>query len=137
MNGFERLKEQVKDQEDMALKQTVDYLLSRKDMEQKYLNEEKNLEGMCKFIRSKGIQHLKNGWNYITNEVVFAWAIMYFSLPNKFLKIDTPTKKQETKNDTTKQKSVTKNNVVSLEDAKKQLENKKQVEQLTLFGGAV
>ena len=39
MNGFERLKEQVKDQEDMALKQTVDYLLTREDMEQKYLQE--------------------------------------------------------------------------------------------------
>ena len=46
MNGFERLQEQVKDQEDMALKQTVEYLLSREDMEQKYLKEEKTLEGM-------------------------------------------------------------------------------------------
>ena len=135
MNGFERLQEQVKDQEDMALKQTVEYLLSREDMEQKYLKEEKTLEGMCKFIKSKGTKHLRNGWNYITNEVVYAWAIMYFSLPDKFLKIDTPTNKQETKKENTKQKAETKNNIVSLEDAKKQLENKKQVEQLTLFGG--
>ena len=85
MNGFDRLREQVKDQEDMALKQTVDYLISREDMEQKYLNEEKDVEGMCSFIRKKGNVHAKNGWNFITNEVVFAWAIMYWSLPNKFL----------------------------------------------------
>ena len=34
MNGIERLQEAVKGQEDAALRQTVDYLISRKDMEQ-------------------------------------------------------------------------------------------------------
>lgn len=87
MNGIERLQEAVKGQEDAALRQTVDYLISRKDMEQRYLNEEKNLKGMVDFIREKSKKHLKNGWTYITNEVVFAWAIMYFSLPNELLKI--------------------------------------------------
>ena len=48
MTGFERLKEQVKDQEDKALVQTVDYLLSREDMEQRYLNEEKTIEIVIK-----------------------------------------------------------------------------------------
>lgn len=133
MNGFERLQEQVKDQEDSALKQVVEYLLSREDMEQKYLNEEKTLEGMCSFIKSKGQAHAKNGWNFITNEVVFAWAIMYFSLPNTLLKINTS--KPNTKTTTNTKQTSTKNNVVSLETAKKTLEEKKQVEQLTLFGG--
>ena len=134
MTGFERLKEQVKDQEDKALLQTVDYLLSRKDMEQKYLNPEKTLAEMGQFIRQKGMKYYKNGWNYITNEVVYAWAIMYFSLPNSFLKIE--------KKDTTKGKAKTsskkenpKNNVVSLEDAKKNMEKKKEIEQISLFGG--
>lgn len=135
MNGFDRLREQIKDQEDMALKQTVEYLISREDMEQKYLKEEKTLEGMCRFIRSKGVDHCRNGWNYITNEVVYAWAIMYFSLPDKFLKINTPTQKTETKKCTTSQKEVTKNNVVSLEKAKQEIEKKKEVAQLSLFGG--
>ena len=44
MTGFDRLKEQVKDQKDKALVQTVEYLLSREDMEQRYLNEEKNID---------------------------------------------------------------------------------------------
>lgn len=133
MNGFDRLQEQVKDQEDSALKQVVEYLLSREDMEQKYLSEEKTLEGMCDFVKSKGQAHAKNGWNFITNEVVFAWAIMYFSLPNTFLKINTS--KPNTKTTTNTKQTSTKNNVVSLETAKKALEEKKQVEQLTLFGG--
>jgi hypothetical protein len=131
MNGFDRLREQVKDQEDSALKQVIEYLISRDDMEQKYLNEEKNIKEMCNFIKEKGKVHAKNGWNFITNEVVFAWAIMYWALPNAFLKINTP---KETKNIVTEEKT-TKNNVVSINTAKKVLEEKKQVEQLTLFGG--
>lgn len=131
MNGFDRLREQVKDQEDSALKQVIGYLISRDDMEQKYLNEEKNIKEMCNFIKEKGKVHAKNGWNFITNEVVFAWAIMYWALPNAFLKINTP---KETKNIVTEEKT-TKNNVVSINTAKKVLEEKKQVEQLTLFGG--
>ena len=136
MTGFERLKEQVKDQEDKALLQTVDYLLSREDMEQKYLNPEKTIEEMAKFIHDKGIKYMKNGWNYITNEVVYAWAIMYFSLPNSFLKIekkDTNNAKIKTK--TSSKKSNSKNNVVSLEDAKKNMEKKKETAQISLFGG--
>ena len=133
MTGFDRLREQIKDQENVALKQVVEYLLSREDMEQKYLNEEKSIQQMCSFIRGKSNAHSKDGWNFITNEVVFAWAIMYFSLPNSFLGISQikTTKKTTKSTETTN----TKNNVVSLEKAKEELENKKQVQQLTLFGG--
>lgn len=130
MTGVERLKEQIKDQKDIALRQTVDYLISRKDMEPKYLNEEKTLEGMCKFIKEKGQKHCKNGWSYITNEVVYAWAIMYFSLPNELLniKIRKNTEEKSTKTQVS-------NNVVSLENAKKKIEQKKEIKQLSLFGG--
>lgn len=131
MNGFNRLREQIEEQEDTALRQVVDYLISREDMEQRYLNEEKDIKGMCTFIKGKGNAHSKNGWNFITNEVVFAWAVMYWSLPNTFLKINQP---KATKTATTPSKTA-KNNVVSIEKAKKTLEEKKQVEQLTLFGG--
>ena len=134
MTGFERLKEQAEGQKDMALLQTVDFLLTRKDMEQKYLNEEKSLAEMGKFIREKGQKLTRNGWNYITNEVVYAWAIMYFSLPNKLLKIkDTPVKKDSKKDE--KSDAPTKNNVIPIEKAKKVTEKKKEIEQISLFGG--
>ena len=132
MNGFDRLKEQIKDQEDRALKRTVDYLLTRKDMEQKYVNEEKTVKGMCKFIREKGLKHYRNGWNYVEDEVVFSWAVMYFMFPNSFLKIKSTEKKD------TNQKVVqknTKNNVISLEERKKKVDEEKKVTQLSLFGG--
>lgn len=131
MNGIERLQEAVKGQEDAALRQTVDYLISRKDMEQRYLNEEKNLKGMVDFIREKSKKHLKNGWTYITNEVVFAWAIMYFSLPNELLKIKENKEIQKKPNKEVKEK----NNVIPIEKGKKVIEEKKKIDQLSLFGG--
>lgn len=136
MTGFERLKEQVKDQEDKALLQTVDYLLSREDMEQKYLNPEKTIEEMAKFIKDKARKYMRNGWNYITNEVVYAWAIMYFSLPNSFLKIEKKdADKSKNKTKTSSKKASSKNNVVSLEKAKENMEKKKETAQISLFGG--
>ena len=132
MNGIERLKEAVKGQEDGALRQTVDYLISRNDMEQKYLNEEKTLKGMVDFIHDKAKKHIKSGWTYITNEVVYAWAVMYFALPNELLKIK---EKKELKKES-KKETTGKNNVISIEKGKKVIEEKKKVEQLSLFGGA-
>lgn len=129
MNGYDRLQGMIKDQKDEALKQTVNYLLSRTDLEQKFLNEDKTLDEMCKFIRNKGRQHCRNGWNYITNELVYAWAVMYFSLPNSFLKIkNIPTNSQKTSPTNT---VPTKDNVIPIEKAKE------KVKQLSLFGGAV
>lgn len=132
MNGFDKLREQAKEQENYALKQVVEYLLSRDDMEEKYLNEEKTLKEMCSFIKEKGNAHAKDGWNFIINEVVFSWAIMYWSLPNAFLKIN---QSKNTNTATKPSKTIAQNNVVSIDDAKKIIEEKKQVEQLTLFGG--
>ena len=133
MNGFDKLKQEIIGQKDPALKQTVDYLLSREDMEEKYLNEEKSLTDMAKFIREKGIKHCSNGWNYITNEIVYAWAIMYYSLPNSLLKINHTTTNVNATN--AKQKSTVKNNLVSLKKAKREMEEKNQPTQISLFGG--
>ena len=93
---------------------------------------------MCDFIKEKAKKHMKNGWNYITNEVVYAWAVMYFSLPNTFLKIEKKdTTKNKSKVKTSSKKENNKNNVVSLEDAKKDIEKSKEITQLSLFGGVV
>lgn len=134
MNGFDKLKEELEKQDpnDYALKDTINYLLTRKDLEPKYLNEEKSVEQMRHFIKNKGNKHSNSGWCYINDNVVFAWAVMYYSLPNSFLKIDT---KKDNTPTTKKQKSTTKNNIVSLEEAKEKLEKKKETEQLSIFGG--
>lgn len=139
MNGFERLKSMLDEwlknhPNNEAFQQTINYLLQRDDLEPKYLNEEKNLDQLYQFIRNRASKHLQDGWGYITNEVVYSWGVMYFSFPNTFLKINTPI--SNTKNTTKSNKTNIKNNVVSIEKAKKSIEEKKQLEQLTLFGGA-
>lgn len=132
MTGIQRLQEMVKDQEDSALNETVNYLITRKDMENRYLKENKTLDNMCKFIQNKAKTHSKNGWNFITNEVVFAWAIMYFSLPDEFLKIKP---RENNNNKVSKNSNLSKSNIVVLKDVKQKIESKKEVEQLNLFGG--
>lgn len=127
MNGFDRLKEQMEGQEDHALQEVVNYLLTREDMEPRYLNEEKTLERMCDFIKEKARKNAKNGWNFVSNEIVFAWAIMYFSLPDSLLQISPPTQKKVEK----PKKDESKNNVISIEQAK----NIQKEKQLSLFGG--
>jgi len=139
MRGFDRLKQMLdewleKNKDDEAFKQTVYYLLNRDDLEAKFLNEEKTLDGLNSFIKEKGKRHLLNGWCYITNEVVYSWAVMYFTLPNSFLKIQE--KQVKSNNKPSKKASTPKNNVISLEQAKEKLEEKK-ITQLSLFGGAV
>jgi len=129
MNGFERLKEQVKDQKNLGLIQVVDYLLSREDMADKYLDAEKTLDGMEKYIKEKGMKHARNGWGFITNEIVYAWAVIYFSLPNAYLKI------KATKNENKDNNIKASNNVISYDVAKKKLEEKKETSQISLFGG--
>ena len=99
-----------------------------------FLMNEKNIADMCKFIKSMAQKHANNGWNCVTNEIVYAWAVMYYSLPNKLLKIDEP-KKNNAKSNKTKTENTNKNNVISIEDAKKELEEKKQTQQISLFGG--
>ena len=137
MNGFERLKNMLdewkKDHgEDEAFNETVNYLLNRPDLETKFLNDEKSLDGLHDFIHDKGQKHCLNGWCYITNEVIFAWAVMYFSLPNALLKITSPKKKEDNKVEKTNKQT---NNVISIEQAKKKIEEKKN-DQISLFGGA-
>lgn len=136
MNGFERLQtmlsEYLGDNQDEALSKTVEYLLGRKDLETKYLNEEKTIKGLYDFIHAKGMKHYRNNWGFVTNEVVYAWAVMYFALPNSFLKI----KNETEKNATPKTTKTNKNNVIPIEKAKKMIEEK-QTSQISLFGGAV
>ena len=87
MTGFERLEKQAQNEKDIGTTQVVEYLLSRKDLEQHYLNKEKSLKEMRNFIKDKSSKHKQGSWTYVSDSVVLSWAVMYFSLPNSFLKI--------------------------------------------------
>lgn len=135
MNGFERLKtmlaEFLGDNQDEALSKIVDYLLERKDLETKYLNEEKTIKGLKDFIHDKAMKHQKGNWCCIADDVVYAWAVMYFALPNSFLKIKNENNKKTSKK--TIKTSESKNNVIPIEKAK-EIVQEKQTTQISLFG---
>ena len=133
MNGFDKLREQIEGKKNSALVATVDYLLTRNDMENKYLNEEKSIEEMEDFIKANAEKTKENNWNFVTNEVVFAWAVMYYSFPNSFLKIEKKKQKESKKTENTK--TTNKNNVIELNEAREKLEKKKEIEQISIFGG--
>lgn len=97
--GMERIKILASDVKDNAVLEIVNYLLSREDMNEKYLNEEKSLKGMLEYIRSKAKIKAVNNMAIIKDEEVFSWAIHYFDETNNDLKINSTENKVEQKNE--------------------------------------
>lgn len=88
MEGLERIKVLSKEIVDKPLLKIVDYLLNRKDMNEKYLNEEKTLKQMVDFIKGEARKEEKNGVAMIEDEVVYGWAIHYWDESNESLKLE-------------------------------------------------
>lgn len=95
MEGLERIKVLSADIKDKALKNIVTYLLSRQDMNEKYLNEEKSLKGMIEYIKSEAHKVAQDGVAMIEDSTVYNWAIHYWDESNKDLKIATKSNKEE------------------------------------------
>lgn len=87
MEGIERIKALASEIKDPALLKIVEYLLSREDMNDKYLNETKSLKSMVDFIKGQAKKQAKNGMAMIEDEVVYGWAIHYWDENNKDLDI--------------------------------------------------
>lgn len=108
MNGIERIKVLASEIQDKPLLKIIEYLLTRQDMNDKYLNEDKNLSQMVEFIKSMAKQHAKNGVAMIEDAVVFGWAIHYWDESNEKLKLEKAkeetTKEEKTKTSTTNSK---------------------------------
>lgn len=138
MTGVERLQEMVEGQEDTALKQVVDYLCTRNDLSNRYLNPEKNISSMVSYIKDKARAITKNGWNFINDKVVYSWAVTYFLFSDSSLGIKKTEVKKQTKNNKDKEnttiKKGTNNNIIDINTAKNKTQ-KSLVEQITLFGG--
>ena len=85
--GLERIKVLSEKVKDKAVLKIIDYLLLRKDMNEKYLNEEKTLTQMIEFIKSKAKEKATNGIAMIEDDEVYSWAILYFTSSNEKLGI--------------------------------------------------
>lgn len=87
MDGLERIKVLSSEVKDKAVLKIVDYLLTRSDMNEKYLNEDKTLKQMIDFIKLEAKKEETDGVAMIEDEVVFGWAIHYFDEPNEKLNL--------------------------------------------------
>ena len=121
MEGIERIRILASEIKDEALLKIVNYLMSRKDMNEKYLNEEKTLKQMVSFIKEKAKKRSKDGMAMIEDEVVYSWAIHYFNETNENLKLAVTTIKESEDN--------------SIKNTEKKFKNKKYDAegQLSLF----
>ena len=130
MEGIKRLEKMLEGEDDNALIKVVDFLKTKPNISSKFLNQEKNLSEMRSYIHKKAKENSnKKEWVCIDNEVIYAWAMLYFLMPNKTLGIEKEKKKSTNK----------KNNVVKMPEKKETKEIKKeeppkpQNQQITLF----
>lgn len=90
MDGLERIKLLSNDIKKQPILKIVDYLVSRNDMNEKYLNEEKSLNQMFEFITQQARKKSNGDCVMIDNDTIFGWAIHYWDEPNDKLGLDKP-----------------------------------------------
>lgn len=87
MEGLERLEAEVLEMNDYNVSAIFEYLKTRKDLYEKFNNEEKSIEQMYKFICDKAKNIAKNNVAMVADKVVYIWAMTYFNKSNKELGI--------------------------------------------------
>lgn len=108
MDGIQRLSKMVEGQKDKYLNIIVNYLMLQSEMNEAFLNKEKNLKDMATYIRDLAKKQATNNVAVIEDAVVFQWAKNYFLKTNEELGIkkvklekakQSDTKKTEVKDD--------------------------------------
>lgn len=115
MNGYDRLKLQYKENlnTDRALIKIIKYLLNQPEMSDIYLKDEKNINEMMDYIKSKAKEQAINNVAIIEDQNVYDWAIDYYIKSNEELGI---TKINNKVNSTPKEETNNSNNMqLSLE----------------------
>lgn len=155
MDGIQRIQEMATGQKDFVLLEVVKYLMSRTDMNEKYLNKEKNLKGMALYIQGelmknfcesmnttdpasfaqdvkyngKGVKCLAMG---MSEEKTYELAINYFNKSNEELGI----RPEEAKKKEVKKDKEIDNEFGSIFDAAENIKKetkKEEIEQISLF----
>jgi len=112
VEGIERIKALAAEIKDKALLKIIEYLTSREDMNDKYLNEEKSLKQMTEFIKGQAQKQSHDGMAMVEDEVVYGWAIHYFDETNDKLELSTKTTNEtNTRNKSNEENKTTKKNI--------------------------
>lgn len=127
MKGIERIKQFSKETKDQNIKKVAEYLINREDMNDKFLNEEKNLTDMWEFIRDKAREKAINGCAVLEDQDVYNLAVHYFDETNEELGIKTSKKQNKPKEENKKQEAkVEENASKTKQDAEVQEEKKSE-----------
>lgn len=104
MDGIERIKVLASEIKNKATLKVIEHLLSREDMNEKYLNEEKSLKQMISYIRGEAKKQAENGCAMLEDEEVYGLAIHYWDESNKDLKLANDEKKNISNENESKEK---------------------------------
>lgn len=115
MDGYNRIKNLYLEgtNRDTSLKRIVTFLMKKPNMSDSYLNEEKNLVDMMKFIYEKARDRASNNVACIPDEEVYELVVTYFTKSNEELGFNKPIPKVNVKSQT--KEEVKNDNQLSLE----------------------
>lgn len=97
MDGIEKIKILASEVTNKPVLKIVDHLVSREDMNEKYLNEEKSLRQMISFIKSEAQKQEDDGCAILEDEEVYSLAIHYWDESNEALGLNSKEIKKESK----------------------------------------
>lgn len=129
MDGINRLAKMLEGQKDKYLNIIVNYLMLQTEMDEAFLNEEKNLKDMATYIKNMARKQANDSVAVIEDEVVFQWAKEYFNKSNEELGIKKIEKKINKKEDTRNDEFGSIFDVVQ----PTKIEKKQEIEQISLF----
>ena len=87
MEGIERLETEVLEMNDSSVSAVFNYLKTRKDLYEKFNNKEKTIKEMWNYICDKARKMSKNNVAVVQDNLVFIWAVNYFTKSNEELGI--------------------------------------------------
>jgi hypothetical protein len=128
MEGIEKLQAEVLEMNNYNISAIFNYLKTRKELYEKFNNEEKSIKQMYEFICERARKQVKDNVAMIDDRVVYLWAVTYFNKSNEELELNKKTK--PTTKPTEKNKDDNKTNE-KIEE--KQKEIKPEDNQITLF----
>lgn len=129
MTGIERLRILETGSKNTALLKVLDYLETRTDLYDRFLNEDKTPSQMWEYIQKKAKAIAVNNCAVVDDKIVYVWAVSYFLASNEALGL---TKQEEKKTDTKSKKVETpkkenkENRVIDISKAKEE-------NQITMF----
>jgi len=85
MEGIERLENEVLEMNNYNVSVIFDYLKNREDLTQYFNNEEKSIKQLLEYIYEKARKQQRGNVAMISDNVVYLWAITYFSKSNEEL----------------------------------------------------